>query len=107
MSLQTKAKKITLKELEGIKYMHADMVVGLLGAVVRYEGMSICQEVIDGMKDAIIDYFFDGCDPEWESYGIWQWFENMSPDWFTLKPNDNPRYAPQIQCSKKPSDFKK
>lgn len=106
MSIQTKAKKIALKELGDIKYMHADMVVGLLGAVVRYEGMSICQEVIDGMKDALIDYFFDGLDPEWENYGTYQWFENMSPDWFSLKPSDNPKYASQIQCNKSPNDFK-
>ena len=98
MSVRSKAKRISLDQIQDIRYMWSCHVVGLLGTLVMNYSLPLNQFTIDGMKDALIDHFFDGFDPEWEEYGMWQWFENMNPSWFEIKNSD-------FRCNKLPKDF--
>jgi len=100
MNNYDRAKKISSDLISDIKYMYADHVIGILGTLVSNYGLPLDQDTIDGMKDALIDYFFDGFDPDWNSYGMWQWFENLNPSWFEIKNGT-------IDCNKSVKDFKK
>ena len=94
-----KAYAITKDQISDMKYFYWDGVVGLVGIVCQNYGVPLSQDTLDGIKQAIVDDFFGNVEPEWDSYGLWQWWEKLSPDWFQLTTND-------IKCNKKPSDFK-
>jgi hypothetical protein len=94
------ANKITESLISEIKYLYAENVVGILATLVCHYSLPLNQETINGMKDAVADHFFDGLDPDWDDYGMWQWWEGMCPEWFEQLP------ALTLRCHKMPKDFK-
>ena len=91
--------KVTNSLLNNIKYMYDTQVIQILQLLVYSYSLPLTQDVIDGMKDALIDYFFDGFDPDWDSFGMWQWWEGLCPEWF-----EKTSYA-TLRPLKLPSDF--
>jgi len=99
MSDYNKSKRIADELVSGFKYMYTSNVIGLISTLVCNYSLPLSQETINGVKDALIDHFFDGMDSEWEDYGMWQWFENLNPDWFREEKDS-------LYCNKSPKDFK-
>jgi len=93
-----RSKKISSGLISDMKYMYVDTVIGLLGTLVLNYRLSLSQDTIDGMKDALIDEFFYGLDPDWKDYGTYRWFEEVNPDWFEIRNAD-------FYCNKFPKDF--
>ena len=107
-----RAYKIAIDQIQDLKYLHYEELVGLIGVVCGAYNVPITKESLAGLKHAVEEYFGDGCELEWEDYEVWQWWEHMSPEWFELVPSKNlygtdTLCAPTIKCNKKPSDFKK
>jgi len=82
-----KAKKVSLEYLENAKRLYPNQITGLLGVLVCHYTCALSQDTIDGMKDALIEHFFDGIDPEWENEALYNWFEGLNPSWFEEKNN--------------------
>jgi hypothetical protein len=109
MSIKSRAYIIARDQLANLKYCYWDAVVGLIGTVCGNYDVPLTQENIDAIKEAIQDKFSPGVEFEWDSYGMWQWWENLSVEWFSLiptPPSFGKEYAPNIKCSKSPADFK-
>jgi hypothetical protein len=114
--MKTRAYEIAKDQIRDMAYLQIEWIVGLIGTVCGAYGEPLTQETLDDIKQAITDVFDGGVEHEWEDYGSWQWWENVCPEWFELVPskpytghlsclNEN-HYAPNIKCSKMPSDFK-
>ena len=104
------AYNIARDQVSNVKYLYWTQVVGLLGMVCGHHNMPLNQETIEGVKLAIIDELSDGVEIEWEEYGMWQWWDNLSADWFEMVPTKSlfggaPGPA-TIRCNKQPTDFK-
>jgi hypothetical protein len=83
-----KAKRLASKLCRDSKYMYRSHVTGVIATLVFNYGMSLSQEMIDGVKEALIDHFFYGLDPEFDDEEMYFWFENLSPQSFEIKGKD-------------------
>jgi hypothetical protein len=105
-----RAYAITKDQISDMRYFYWEWVVGLVGVVCGAYSVPLTQEALEGIKKAVLDEFCGEVEIEWDSYGMWQWWENMSPDWFQLIPSkpgwQGQAIAPDIKCSKRPTDFK-
>ena len=80
-----KAYKITIKLIDGnIKNLRYPSVYirGVLSTLINNYGLSKSQEVIDGFKEAIIDFMSDiyGCEPTFYNDEAYNYWENLSFD---------------------------
>lgn len=94
------AKRISLNLLDDIKYMYASSIVGILSMLVCNYGLPLEQDVVEGLKDAIVDYFYDGMDPDFDNYAMMKWFDGLNADWFELTDGGK-----SLKCNKNISDF--
>lgn len=76
-----KACKVTKYLLQDTKYLYTKNIGGIYTSLMHY-GVNPGQDAIDGMKDGIIDIFFDGLEPEWYNKEAYEWWENMTPEYF-------------------------
>lgn len=94
MENKTRAYTLTyysLHDTVGNKHLYFAMVPGILAMLVK-KGLPLNQDTIDNMKDALMDYFYDGVEPENWNEIQWNWWEKMSPNYFEIKPiSDNPK----------------
>lgn len=97
MSIKEQAYQITLDQISEMNCFTWETIVSLVDIVCGTNQVPLTQEALDGIKQAVLDDFYGDTIPEWDSYQLWQWWENLSPDWFKL----------EIKCNKSPADFKK
>ena len=78
-----KALRVTKFILKVTKYLYTKYIGGVYTSLMHY-GVAHGQDAIDGMKDGIIDIFFDGLEPEWFSMEACKWWDDMKPEYFYL-----------------------
>lgn len=78
---KSKAYRIATNLIHDTKYFYLSTLDGLILALPHYN-ISITEDSIADVKDAIIDHFCDGVEPEWEKESHWNYWEAISPDWF-------------------------
>ena len=81
-----KAKAIMIHEFENLKYIYMDIAIGAIGKCLR-SGMIMSQEIIEAFKDALIETFFAGCEPDFENAEVSKWWENLTPETLKDLPN--------------------
>lgn len=100
------AVKVTTKLIYELKYFYWESLTGLVKMCLD-SGCSLNQDTINGIKDAIIDDMYCGMEPEFEEYGMWQWWESLSYEWFLIKEQKHfdGKLVSYVECTKKPKDF--
>lgn len=81
----SKAYRITINNIKGSKYMYMNMITGVLATLVNNYNLPLNQNTINDMKDAFIDYFYDGVEPENWNDKQWKWWDNLSPNYFNYE----------------------
>lgn len=103
-----RAYAIASEQTHDLKYMYYSHIVGLVGVVCAHN-IPLNDDTIWGIKDAIVDEVYYGVEPEFDDYGLLQWWEQMEASWFEIKPGQmrgGIQYAGEIKCNRKPADFK-
>ena len=94
-NLYDKVYKHAIDSLVEVKYLYAEMFVGLILAC--YNRYPVKQEAIDACKDALIEQLYDGMDIEFEDEKL------VKPRWLVIIKHDcgkyQIRYNPAELCS--------
>jgi hypothetical protein len=97
MDPKEQAYQITLDQISEMEFFSWETIVCLIEIVCEKYRVPLTQHSLNEIKRAVLDEFYGENQPEWDSYELWQWWENLSTDWFDLN----------FKCHKSPQDFKK
>jgi adenylate kinase family enzyme len=94
------AMKQTLILLNGMKRLYFETLNGVYRTLLLY-GFPDTMETVEAMKDGIIEYFFFGIDPEWETEENYLTWESLSPEYFSDEEVKKRFHARQDKSRKK------
>ncbi len=86
MEIRERAYRVTYDLIKDTKWMYNEHLVGIYATLVNNYSLPNTQETVYGMQEAIIDEYFNGCEPEWASMDAERWWFGMNTDYF--KSND-------------------
>ena len=79
----SKAFKIAIKEIQDLNSFYIELLPALVITVGHVHNAGMTQETIEACKLALLDYFDDGCEHEWQSDLEWKYWEEINIDWFS------------------------
>lgn len=85
--MENKIYEIITKSLEetiGDKHSYFEFLVPACIAIVYKKGFPINEDTIYNLKEAILDYFYSGIEPENWTLQQHEWWDKMSPDYFEV-----------------------
>jgi hypothetical protein len=77
-----KAYRIATQSINDTKYLYTRDIPGVYATLVKQYLLPNTQDTVDGMRDAFIDIYFSGVEPEWYSMEAEKWWFGMTPDYF-------------------------
>lgn len=98
LTIKQQAYHITLDQIDEMEYFSWETIVCLVDIVCGTYQVPLTAEALDGIKSAILDDFYGEFEPRWEPLEFYQWWVNLSPEWFEL--------TPQFKCKVFPRDFR-
>ena len=82
MSIEEKIKQKTVKECVGTKYFYIAHILGVLASVFSKAGIPktnpIPNEYFEIFKDTLVDVYFGGIEPEFESDFVWDEWDALN-----------------------------
>lgn len=89
------------KNIRNLRYLSSITIPGIYSSLVTNYALGRNNEVSRGMKDALYDFIseniFGGMEPTFETQESYEWWENLSDEYFNEKGELKPEYRIRTQ----------